>query len=72
MSGTGVPTFELADAKNLKLGIVASRWHTTICDALVANAEQTARDAGCRRHHRGPRRRCHGAAGGRAGAGPQP
>ncbi|WP_405493585.1 6,7-dimethyl-8-ribityllumazine synthase [Nocardia sp. NBC_00511] len=46
MSGTGVPTFELADAKNLKLGIVASRWHTTICDALVANAEQTARDAG--------------------------
>ncbi|APA98188.1 6,7-dimethyl-8-ribityllumazine synthase [Nocardia seriolae] len=46
MSGTGVPTFELADAKDLKLGIVASRWHTTICDALVANAEQTARAAG--------------------------
>ncbi|GAB0103166.1 6,7-dimethyl-8-ribityllumazine synthase [Nocardia sp. JMUB6875] len=46
MSGTGVPTFELADAKDLKLAIVASRWHTTICDALVANAEQTAREAG--------------------------
>ncbi|WP_067691749.1 6,7-dimethyl-8-ribityllumazine synthase [Nocardia jejuensis] len=46
MSGTGVPTFELADAKHLKLGIVASRWHTTICDALVANAVQTAQDAG--------------------------
>ncbi|MGW4119223.1 6,7-dimethyl-8-ribityllumazine synthase [Nocardia sp. NPDC004711] len=46
MSGTGVPAFELADAKDLKLGIVASRWHTTICDALVANAEQTARAAG--------------------------
>ncbi|MFJ4655494.1 6,7-dimethyl-8-ribityllumazine synthase [Nocardia sp. NPDC088792] len=46
MSGTGVPTFELADAKHLKLGIVASRWHTTICDALVANAEETARKAG--------------------------
>lgn len=46
MSGTGVPTFELADAKHLKLGIVASRWHTTICDALVSNAEKTAREAG--------------------------
>ncbi|MFI6047521.1 6,7-dimethyl-8-ribityllumazine synthase [Nocardia sp. NPDC051321] len=46
MSGTGVPTFALADAKDLKLGIVASRWHTTICDTLVANAEQVAKDAG--------------------------
>ncbi|MEV6769076.1 6,7-dimethyl-8-ribityllumazine synthase [Nocardia sp. NPDC051030] len=46
MSGTGVPTFELADAKSVKLGIVASRWHTTICDALVDNAVKTAQDAG--------------------------
>ncbi|MBL1076610.1 6,7-dimethyl-8-ribityllumazine synthase [Nocardia sp. 2] len=46
MSGTGVPTFELADAKDLKLGIVASRWHSEVCDALVSNAEKTARDAG--------------------------
>ncbi|MEV6137561.1 6,7-dimethyl-8-ribityllumazine synthase [Nocardia sp. NPDC051990] len=46
MSGAGVPSFELSDAKNLKLGIVASRWHTQICDTLVANAERVAKDAG--------------------------
>ncbi|MFI6361787.1 6,7-dimethyl-8-ribityllumazine synthase [Nocardia sp. NPDC050630] len=46
MSGTGVPSFELSDAKDLKLGIVASRWHTQICDTLVANAEKVAKDAG--------------------------
>ncbi|MFC6012394.1 6,7-dimethyl-8-ribityllumazine synthase [Nocardia lasii] len=46
MSGTGVPTFALAQAKDLKLGIVASRWHTEICDTLVANAERVAKEAG--------------------------
>ncbi|WP_406231056.1 6,7-dimethyl-8-ribityllumazine synthase [Nocardia sp. NBC_01009] len=46
MSGTGVPTFALEDAKELKLGIVASRWHTQICDTLVANAERVAKEAG--------------------------
>ncbi|WP_280183931.1 6,7-dimethyl-8-ribityllumazine synthase [Nocardia cyriacigeorgica] len=48
MSGTGVPTFALEDAKQLKLGIVASRWHTQICDTLVANAERVATEAGVR------------------------
>ncbi|MBH0774883.1 6,7-dimethyl-8-ribityllumazine synthase [Nocardia bovistercoris] len=46
MSGTGVPSFELADARDLRLGIVASRWHTAICDTLVANAKRVAEDAG--------------------------
>ncbi|MEV6276536.1 6,7-dimethyl-8-ribityllumazine synthase [Nocardia sp. NPDC051832] len=46
MSGTGVPSFELSDAKDLRLGIVASRWHTKICDTLVANAERVAMEAG--------------------------
>ncbi|WP_228001366.1 6,7-dimethyl-8-ribityllumazine synthase [Nocardia australiensis] len=46
MSGTGVPSFALEDAKELKLGIVASRWHTRICDTLVANAERVAKEAG--------------------------
>lgn len=46
MSGTGVPEFALADAKELTVGIVASRWHTTICDTLLANAERVAREAG--------------------------
>ncbi|RJO68318.1 6,7-dimethyl-8-ribityllumazine synthase [Nocardia panacis] len=46
MSGTGVPSFALEDAKDLRLGIVASRWHTEICDTLVANAERVAKEAG--------------------------
>ncbi|MBC7304782.1 MAG: 6,7-dimethyl-8-ribityllumazine synthase [Nocardia sp.] len=46
MSGTGVPSFALAQAKDVKLGIVASRWHTEICDTLVANAERVAKQAG--------------------------
>lgn len=46
MSGTGVPSFALAQAKDVKLGIVASRWHTEICDTLVANAQRVAREAG--------------------------
>ncbi|WP_280365446.1 6,7-dimethyl-8-ribityllumazine synthase [Nocardia wallacei] len=46
MSGTGVPEFALEDAKSLRLGIVASRWHTKICDTLVANAERVARASG--------------------------
>ena len=46
MSGTGVPDFALADAKELRLAIVASRWHTEICDTLVANAVQVATAAG--------------------------
>lgn len=48
MSGTGVPSFTLAQAADVKLGIVASRWHTEICDTLVANAERVAKEAGVR------------------------
>lgn len=46
MSGTGVPVFELSDAKELTLGIVASRWHTDICDALIAGAQRVATESG--------------------------
>ncbi|MFC9963248.1 MULTISPECIES: 6,7-dimethyl-8-ribityllumazine synthase [Nocardia] len=46
MSGTGVPEFALAKATDLKLAIVASRWHTEICDTLVANAQRVAKEAG--------------------------
>ncbi|WP_280219022.1 6,7-dimethyl-8-ribityllumazine synthase [Nocardia neocaledoniensis] len=46
MSGTGVPSFALALATDVRLGIVASRWHTEICDTLVANAERVAKEAG--------------------------
>jgi 6,7-dimethyl-8-ribityllumazine synthase len=46
MSGTGVPDFELADAGDVRLGIVASRWHTEICEALIAGARRTAEKFG--------------------------
>lgn len=46
MSGTGVPEFALTTATDVRLGIVASRWHTEICDTLVANAERVAKEAG--------------------------
>lgn len=46
MSGNGIPSFEFSEAKDIKLGIVASRWHTEICDALIAGAERTAKLAG--------------------------
>ena len=46
MSGTGVPEFELAEASDVRLAVVASRWHTQICDALVAGALREAEKAG--------------------------
>ncbi len=46
MSGTGVPELELGEAKDLKLGIVAARWHTEICDALVEGARRVASQVG--------------------------
>ena len=48
MSGKGIPDFELSEAKDLRLGIVASRWHTEICDALIAGAQKAADKAGVR------------------------
>ncbi len=46
MSGEGVPTFEVAEARDLKLGIVAARWHAEICEALIAGAQRVAVRAG--------------------------
>ena len=46
MSGTGVPDLPALDGKDLKLGIVASTWHETICDALLDGARKVAADAG--------------------------
>jgi 6,7-dimethyl-8-ribityllumazine synthase len=34
------------DASNVKLAIVASTWHTQICDALLDGARKVAADAG--------------------------
>ncbi|GAA1191045.1 6,7-dimethyl-8-ribityllumazine synthase [Prauserella alba] len=45
MSGEGRPdedTGELRECENLRLAVVATRWHTTITDSLLENALQTA------------------------------
>ncbi|MGP4053301.1 6,7-dimethyl-8-ribityllumazine synthase [Mycobacterium sp. 4D054] len=42
----GVPDMPALDAKDVKLGIVASTWHETICDALLDGARKVAADAG--------------------------
>ena len=38
----GVPDLPDLDASGIRLGIVASTWHETICDALLEGARRTA------------------------------
>ncbi|WP_343600231.1 6,7-dimethyl-8-ribityllumazine synthase [Mycobacterium sp.] len=40
--GAGVPDMPTLDASGVKLAIVASTWHGTICDALLAGAVKVA------------------------------
>jgi 6,7-dimethyl-8-ribityllumazine synthase len=42
----GVPDLPTLDASDLRLGIVASTWHETICDALLDGARRVATEAG--------------------------
>jgi len=44
--GAGVPDMPACDATGLRLGIVASTWHTEICDALLAGARKAAAECG--------------------------
>lgn len=44
--GAGVPELPVLDATGLKLAIVASTWHATICDALLDGARRVASAAG--------------------------
>ncbi len=44
--GAGVPEMPELDAAGLSLAIVASTWHTKICDALLHGALRTANAAG--------------------------
>lgn len=47
MSGSaGVPDLPVFDASGLKLAIVASTWHSTICDALLDGARKVASSSG--------------------------
>jgi len=44
--GAGVPDLPAIDAADLRLGIVASTWHSQICDALLDGALRVAKDGG--------------------------
>ena len=46
MSGVGVPEMPALDASGIKLAIVASTWHTTVCDALLDGARRVATASG--------------------------
>jgi 6,7-dimethyl-8-ribityllumazine synthase len=46
MSGHGEPTLDLQDAGGLRLAIVSSQWHTTICTALLDGAVRAAQANG--------------------------
>lgn len=46
MSGHGVPDLPDIDASDVSLAIVASTWHTTICDALLEGALRAAKQLG--------------------------
>jgi 6,7-dimethyl-8-ribityllumazine synthase len=44
--GAGVPDMPAFDASDLRVAIVASTWHTNICDALLAGARKVAAESG--------------------------
>jgi 6,7-dimethyl-8-ribityllumazine synthase len=45
----GVPDMPVLDASGVRLAIIASTWHLTICDALLDSAKRCAADAGVRK-----------------------
>ncbi|QNG18898.1 6,7-dimethyl-8-ribityllumazine synthase [Rhodococcus triatomae] len=45
MSGEGLPDLQIAEAKDLKLAVVAGRWHPEISEALLAGARRVADEA---------------------------
>ena len=44
--GAGVPDVPVLDASGVRLAIVASTWHSEICDALLAGARKVATESG--------------------------
>jgi 6,7-dimethyl-8-ribityllumazine synthase len=44
--GAGVPDVPVLDAAGVRLAIVASTWHSEICDALLAGARKVATESG--------------------------
>lgn len=48
MSGVGEPEIAVSGAADLRVAVVAARWHATITDALLAGALRAAAAAGVR------------------------
>lgn len=46
MSGRGAPAPRTVQAPGLRVAVVASRWHDTVMDGLLAGALRACRDAG--------------------------
>src|SRR5918998_1487234 len=46
MAGFGDPHLETVDASGLTLGVVGSRWHSTLVDHMVDRAQQAAKACG--------------------------
>lgn len=46
MSGHGAPDIRVEGAAGLRVAVVASRWHTTVMDGLLAGARRALADAG--------------------------
>ncbi|MGK2879818.1 MAG: 6,7-dimethyl-8-ribityllumazine synthase [Mycobacterium sp.] len=46
--GAGIPDMPDLDASSVKLAIVASTWHGTICEALLEGAMRVAKGSGVR------------------------
>lgn len=44
MSGDGAPAFDV-DASEARVAVIASSWHTTVMDGLIAGASAALRDA---------------------------
>jgi len=44
--GAGIPDVPEMDASDIRLAIVASTWHATICNALLDGARRVADDSG--------------------------
>ncbi|MDT4924269.1 MAG: 6,7-dimethyl-8-ribityllumazine synthase [Pseudonocardiales bacterium] len=46
MSGEGAPTLTVEGAEGLTVVVIASQWHATVMDGLLAGARRGLRDAG--------------------------
>ena len=46
MAGSGVPDLSTVDATGLRLGVVATRWHSELTDHMLARAVEAAKASG--------------------------